>query len=600
MSDPQAAAPAKDRWFHSASEWLPFLETFRGYRPEFLKRDLVSSLTVALLDVPQGIAYALIAGLPPIYGLYSSIVLALVSALFINSNHMVCGPTNAIAVVVASVLVNASPEIRAEPAAAVAILTFMAGVAQFAFGALKAGTLAQFVSRSVLTGFTCGAGLLIALNQLAPLLGISIPRSENLVGQIGSTFSNIASANPVSVGLGVGTIAVLIAGKKWLPRVPWAIVVVAASAAAVKLFGLDAKGVSLVGAIPSSLPSFSLPPFDLGLIGEISGGALAIAILGCVESMSIAKSISVSSGQRMNSNQDFVGIGLAHVAGSFFGCMPGCGSFTRSALNFQSGARSRLSGVFCAGWVALALLLLGPAMSYIPKASLAGMLVMLGISLIKWKQVRVAVRSTRSDAWVFFLTLVATLFLHLDTAVYIGVISSLVLFLRKASAPHLVEYDIAGDTMREISGSSERSNPQISIIHVEGELFFGAAELFEDEVRRLAKDPSIRVVVLRMKNARHLDATAVMALDALHRFLVSQNRLLLVSGASADVIRVLRGSGALDRIGAGNVFPAEENLTMATRKALLRAKEFLGTGERPDVRIFYEKTRAEKGAGSMM
>jgi SulP family sulfate permease len=600
MSNPDSTESTPGKFFRQIGEWMPFLETFRRYTPKDFRADVMASVTVALLEIPQGIAYALIAGLHPVYGLYSSIVLALVSALFNHSNHMICGPTNAIAVMVASILATGSDSIRGNPAAAVSALTLMAGVAQFSFGALKAGALAQFVSRSVLVGFTCGVGLLIALGQLGPLLGIQVPGSASIFEQLGSIFAGIRTLNPVAALIGLASILTLLAGRRRFPKIPWALIVVGVSGAAVHCFELQNHGVGVVGQIPSSLPPFEPHLPNLAMIAELSGGALAVAILSSVASMSIAKSISISSDQRMNSNQDFIGIGLAHIAGAFFHCMPGCGSFTRAALNYRSGARTRLSGVMCSIWVGVAVIAAGPTMGLIPKAALAGMLIVLGIELFSPAQIRVSVRSTRSDAWVFTLTFAATVFLHLDTAVYIGVISSLVLFLRKASAPHLVEYDIEGDMMREIKDSSERSNPQISIIHVEGELFFGAAELFEDEVRRLAKDPSIRVVVLRMKNARHLDATAVMALDALHSFLVSQNRLLLVSGASSDVLRVLRGSGAVGRIGEENVFPAEENLTMATRKALLRAKAFLGKDERPDVRIFYEKSRAEKGKGSMM
>ncbi len=322
--------------------------------------------------------------------------------------------------------------------------------------------------------------------------------------------------------------------------------------------------------------------------------ALAIAILGCIETMSIAKSIAISSGQRLDTNQGFIGIGAANLVGALFQCMPGSGSFTRSAMNFQAGARTRFAGVMSGLWVAVIVLLFGRLARYIPAASLAGLLIVLGLRMVHLHQIRVAMRATRSDATVLALTFACALLLHLRMAIYVGVISSLVLFLRKASAPHLVEYDLDGDTMREIRDPGERSHPQISIIHVEGELFFGAAELFEDEVRRLASDPNIRVVVLRMKNARHLDATSVMALEALHKFMREDNRLLLVSGATADVMRVLRNSGLLAQVGEDCVFPAEENLTAATRKALARAQEFLGKEAKPEVRVFYEKTRAEQ------
>jgi sulfate permease, SulP family len=274
--------------------------------------------------------------------------------------------------------------------------------------------------------------------------------------------------------------------------------------------------------------------------------------------------------------------------------MPGGGSLTRSALNYQAGARTRVAVALCAAWVAVILVLLGPFAQFIPKAALAGMLVALGLRLVKWPEIRVALLTTKSDGAVLLITFGCTLMLHLDTAIYFGVVSSLVLFLRKASAPHLVEYNLEGDNFREIQNGKQRSTPEISIIHVEGELFFGAAELFEDEVRRLTRDPNIRVIILRMKNARHLDATAVMALEQLWRFLRSDDRLLVISGASPDVMRVLQRGGLLTKMGTENVFEAEENLTAATRKALQRAQQFLGKEVKPEVRVFYEKTRAEQ------
>jgi len=384
------------------------------------------------------------------------------------------------------------------------------------------------------------------------------------------------------------------AGKRWLPKLPIMLLAVALSAVCVAVLDLGAQGVTLIGDIPRGLPPFAIPRFSLTYVADLGGNALAIAILGCISTLSIAKGISLSTGQRPNNNQDFIGLGLAHLVGSFFHAIPGCGSFTRSALNHQTGARTRVAGMMSALWVAAILLALGPLARFIPKASLAGLLVVLGFSLIEWEDVRIALRSTKSDAAVLILTFFCTLFLNLDTAIYAGVISSLVLFLRKASAPHLVEYDLEGDRFREITEAAPRSNPEISIIHVEGELFFGAADLFEDEVRRLARDPNIRVVILRMKNARHIDATAVTALAVLWKFMRDNDRLLLISGPSPDVMRVLRDSGLLAKMGTENVFEAEENLTAATRKALQRAQQFIGKEFKPEIRVFYDKTQAEQ------
>jgi SulP family sulfate permease len=574
---------------------LPFWDTARHYSRDKLGRDLSASLTVALMNIPQGISFATIAGLPPVYGIYASIVLTLICSLLCNSQHLICGPTNAISIMVAGALLTAgNPAVRDNPVQAVLILTVMVGVIQLGFGLLKAGNLAQFISRSVLIGFTAGAGLLIALNQVPVFLGLTLPPVHHLLGRVSETWKHLAEVNFYAVGIGALTLVLLYAGKRWLPRWPTALFAMALATFLVWLFDLEKHGIKVAGALPAALPSFLVPGFDLGIVADLAGAAIAIALLGCVESLSIAKSISLLSGQKMNNNQDFVGLGISHIIGGFFQCMPGCGSFTRSILNFRAGAQTRFSGVFSAIWLSLLLLLLAPVAKTIPLAALAALLIFLGIGLIDWAHIKSSVLATKSDATVLLLTFFCTLFLHLDTAIYIGVLASLILFLRKASSPHLVEYNVEDDSMREIRTPKDRSHPEISIIHVEGELFFGAAEMFEEQVRLLAKDDNIRVIILRLKNARHLDATAVHAIEGLQRFLSQNGRLLLISGVPEDVHRVMRRSGLIAKLGEENVFPAEENLTVATRRALLRAREFLGTETSPDVRIFYDKSREDK------
>ncbi|MCX6908592.1 MAG: SulP family inorganic anion transporter [Verrucomicrobia bacterium] len=578
------------------TQWLPFIETARGYKRAWLLTDVSAGLTLALLSLPQAIAYAIMAGLPPIYGLYSCVVVGIVGSLMGSSEHLVPGPTNSVAILIGGMVMASSvPEVRENPTVVIPLLALLIGGTQLLFGLLKLGNLTQFVSRSVVVGFTAGAGLLIALNQLAPLLGVKQPDAGHMLEQVWMTLQQLDGTNFYALGIGLGTILVTATAPRWLPRwLPAPLVVVVVSAVVVEVFNLSAKGVMLVGDLPRTLPAVHLPLLNLRLIADIADDALAMAILGCIETLSIAKSIAMTTDQRVNNNQGCIGLGLGNIAAAFFQCMPGSGSFTRSAFNFLAGAKTRFAGVLSGLWIIAILTAFGHWVHYIPLASLAGLLVVLGFSMLQWHHIRVAFRATRSDAIVLVLTFVSALVLGLRQAIYVGVISSLVLFLRKASAPHLVEYDLAGDQMREINEHTERSHPEISIIHVEGELFFGAAELFEDEVRRLAHDRNIRVVILRMKNARHLDATAVMALEALLKFLRTDGRLLLISGPSAGVMGVLRRSGLLDEIGRDCVFESEENLTASTRKALVRARQFLGKEAKPEVRVFYEQSRAEK------
>ncbi len=563
-------------------------------RRPILRHDLVAGLTVALMSIPQGMAYAVIAGLPPVYGLYSSIVLTMVFALCGSSRYLVSGPTNAVSIMVASVsLAVVHPLADTNPMGVVVLLTFMVGSVQLLLGLLKVGNLSQFISNSVLMGYTAGAGLLIALNQCGPLLGVaSVDRGRHLLVRIGATLAQLPQANGYAALLGCGTVVLLLAGRRWRPHWPTPLLVMILTAAVAGLFGLEERGVPLVGHLSAVLPRLEWPPFQIGLVADLGSAAIAVALLGCIESLSIAKRIGMVSGRREDSNRDFIGLGLSHMLGSLFQCMPGGGSLTRSMLNYTAGARTRCAGVFSALWVAVILLLFGRWARFIPMASLAGLLVVLGLGLIDVRRIRYAVMATRSDAAVLGATFLATLLLHLDTAIYVGVLSSLALFLRKASAPHLVEYNLQEDILREISDPKERMHPAISIIHVEGELFFGAAEIFEDQMRRLVSDGNIRVVILRLKNARHLDATTLAALEGLYRYLEADGRLLLISGASPDVLRVLRRGGLLKVLGAANVFPAEGNLTAATGKALLRAQAFVGKATTPDLRVFYDSRHA--------
>ena len=284
-------------------------------------------------------------------------------------------------------------------------------------------------------------------------------------------------------------------------------------------------------------------------------------------------------------------MGAANIACALFGCVPGSSSFARSAVNFQSGARTQMASILSSFVVLLVLLFVTPVFNYIPVAALAAHLIRVGVKMINFHQIRIACRSTRSDAVVFVVTLASCLFLQLDTAIYVGIGVALALFLQKTSTPTLAEYAInAEGQFTELRDPNQRPHPQISIIHVEGDLYFGAADLFQEQVRRLAENQDIRIFILRMKNARHLDASTVMALETLHEYLRQTGRHLLISGSNRDVTRVLQQSGLLAQLGENNLFPAADQPMVATRLALKRAKELL-PDKNAQVRLFYETDR---------
>ena len=598
---------------------LPFAGPLRRYDFEKLRHDLRAALNVTLLAVSQAIAFAAIAGLPVVYGVLCTGVAALVAPLFSASRHTIMGPTNATAFMLFSFFA-VNPALAGRWGDLIPLLVLMVGIFATIGALLRIADLMQFVSRSVLVGYISGAAVLIVANQLIHLLAVGEWLEKDASASLISLLIGLIRALPhtdwVSLMIGAATLAFYYGLKKWKPRWPvFAISLVLASAC----FG--------------SLIRFHVQPFDgaetfvtfrlddlmprvpnlirEGVFNDISallGVALAIAFLATLENTLMAKALASRSGDHADVNQDMFSVGMANLASAFAGGMPASGSLTRSALNFESGARTRFASVF-SGVLSLGLAILiaasagwgVPLIDYIPKAALAALVIALSFSLFSRRNIRICLRSTNDDAVVLVTTFIATLLAPLHVAIFIGVAVSISLFLRKASKPHLVEYEFsdAGE-LREMGEKRKRPIPAISIVHVEGDLFFGAAELFRTQIQRTVSDPAIQVIILRLKNARHLDATSVMALEDLIRFMRGKGLHLIVSGASRDVYRVLKQSGVLKtlqdgcdrRAGESNLFLANpRNPNLSTRGALKRAQQLLGT-DKADIRIFYDPNQS--------
>jgi sulfate permease, SulP family len=584
---------------------LPLLLELRDYRFAKFKGDLFSAAMIAIVALPQAFAFALIVGLPPQAVLAGVIVGGFFSGLFNSSRHLIFGPTNTVSIVLAGTI-NALGASPLTPLEVTLLMGFLMGVFQLVAGLVRMGNLTQFISRSVIIGYGAGVGLLIIASQITNLLGLTAFRGANLFETLRHAVVNVAMGNLNAYAAIVGVTTLLMIGliRRRLPGWPEGLIALLFFGALSAGFQLEELGVRTVrdlGEVRASLPEFVGPPLQPHLLDAlplIASAALAMAILGMLEGVSISKTVASRSGQRVNPNQDIVGMGVGNIMASMFGAMPGSASFVRTATNYQSGGRTQVAGLIGAVLVGVVVLLFAPITNFVPMATLAALLVAIAWRMINREQILVAVRATRSDASVFFVTLAATLLLNLDTAIYVGIGISLALFLKKASSPYLVEYTFNDSgNLAELEDPTRRQNQQISIIHVEGELFFGAADLFQDQVRRLAEDENIRVFILRMKNARHLDATSVLALQQLLDYLRRTGRHLLISGISPDVSRVLRNSGVIHQLGADNVFPAEANPTLATKRALLRASHLLQTRS-ADVRIFYDLEKANKSASS--
>ncbi len=581
----------------------PLLRDATSYDRRNLRSDLLAGLTIATLTVPQSVAFALLIGIPVSAVLAASIVGTVICALYGSSHHLVFGPSNTLSLILASALVTLAAD-PLTPLQKVLLIGFLMGAIQLAAGLTDLGRFTQFVSRSVIVAYTTAAGILISFGQIENLTGLAAGSDPSLPGKLHhlATSALLLSFNRPTALVGLACLAAILWLRRWRPRWPDGLPVLALAGIAAYALGLDQYGVRLVrdlGSISDGVPFFSGFPLNaegLALLPKVTSLALAAAILGILEAVTIAKSLAARSGQHLDPNQELIGMGLGNLLGAGFGAMPGSASFLRSSTALQAGGRSQWAVVTSSVAVLLIVLVLAPFIGYVPVAAIAAYLFIIALRLIHWDQIRVVRCATSSDALVFWITLIAALFLELDTAIFTGIGVSLVLFLKKASAPTLVEHAFNDQgRLTRIDEPNRRNHPQVSIIHVEGDLFFGAADLFQDAIHKLAADPQIRIFVLRLKNARHLDATTVMAIGQLHDYLRGQDRHLLVSGVQPDIAAVLERSGLAAQLGAENIFRAELNPTLATKRALQRAQQILGL--RPELRIFYQQTPAhEPGA----
>ncbi|MBM3864137.1 MAG: SulP family inorganic anion transporter [Verrucomicrobia bacterium] len=599
-------------------DWFPFVGVLRHYDARKLRRDSRAALDVTLLAVPQSMALAAIAGLPVVQGMVCTAVAAMVAPLFCASRHTILGPTNATAFMLFSFF-SATPLLAARATDLVPLLVLMIGVFTVAGALLRMADLMQYVSRSVMVGYLSGAAVLIIANQAAHLLGIAntLPEGSaaSFPGLVLAVVSALPDAHIASIGIGLVTLGLHACITRWHPHWPaFAITLVLASAVMgpfVRAKVAPFEGVAVFDGFAIADLAPRVPDvFRADVFNDISvllGVAFAIAFLATLENSLMARTFASRTGDRPQVNQDMLATGMANVAVAFAGGMPASGSLTRSTLNFESGALTRFASFFSGMYgllLVVAVAALGdwdlPVVGYVPVPVLAALVIAIALPLFNLRNLRICLRTTGDDALVMLATFAATLIAPLHVAIFIGVAVSVGLFMRKASRPELVEYEFSEQgELREKEGSRSRPIPAVSIVHVEGDLFFGAADLFRSQVQRTVADPAIRVIILRLRNARNLDATSVMALEDLIRHLRERSLHLIVSGATREVYKVLKRSGVLEtlqdgcdrREGESNLFmTSARNPNLSTRAALLRAQQLLGTHE-ADVRIFHDATQ---------
>lgn len=566
----QAAGPLQ-HWLQHALEYLgsPAV-VLRGYQRKDLWPDLLAGLTVAIVLLPQAIAYALIAELPPQTGLYAAIMAAIVGALWGSSAHLHTGPTNAASLLVLSTLLPLYPPGSPEFLAAAGLMAVMVGIARLLMGLAHLGVLVNFVSDSVVIGFTAGAGILISLNQLKTLFRLDFPSSPSLFTTLAETFRNLPQTHLLSLLIGLGTLVVMVLIQRFRPRWPNGLIAMVLASACVAIFHLDQQGVGVLGELPRNLPPLArLPLFDLGLIGRISTGALAVSAIGLVEAMSIARSIAAQSGQHLDSNQEFVGQGLANIAAGFFSGYTCSGSFTRSAVNWNAGGRTPLASVFSGLWVLLALLVFAPLTAYLPRSALAGLLLFTAYRMIDRREMSRIWHASRGDSLIMVATLQATLLLPLEFAVLAGMIVSFVRYIVITSMPAVYPVVPDANFQHFVAQENMPACPQIGVINIGGSLYFGAAHHVEESIRaNMEAHPEQRYLLLRMHLVDHCDVSGIHMLEAVVRLYRQRGGDVYMAGVRHAVREQMKLLGFDHALGLDHFLTREDSISHLFHKVI--------------------------------
>lgn len=560
---------------------VPAIQSLRSYSLTALRADFLAGLSVAAVAVPQAMAYAVAAGVPPVHGLYTAIVMTGVGALFASSRQLVNGPTNVISIAVLSALAALPPE---QKLAGVFALTLLVGAFQTLITLLRLGDLTRYISHSVVVGFTLGASLLLAIDQMRNLLGwspIGAAHSHFLV-RTWQTWTSSGPPHLPTLLLGVGAIALVLGLRPLKKRLGWVLFpellfTVVVAACVVAALRLDHRGVRVVGAIHGGVPRFVWPQIPMGYWRELSESALAIATLGLLEALAMAKNLAGKTGQKFDLNQQCLSEGLANLAGSLFQCIPGSGSLTRSAINHQAGAYSQWSGIWSAVSVLLIMILFAPYARFIPSSALAGILMVTALGMVDWKALPFHLRATRFDAFIVLTTAVAAVGVSIEFCIVIGVVASFLLAVPRAGRMTRTEFVVHPNGVVRERADDEPANPHMLLFGLEGELFFGSTMALDEHLNWFEKRAAAgaKVIVLRVKRLRNPDAVGMREVDEFIRRMNELGVRVILAGVPRDLLDGLRAAGALDRLGPDQVFSERQKRGSSTMEAVAAAYAYL-------------------------
>ncbi len=561
------------------SQFVPFLRWLPQVTKEDIKVDFMAGLAGAIVVLPQGVAFATIAGMPPEYGLYAGMIPAMVAALFGSSRHLVSGPTTAASIVLFSALSLLATPGSQEYVGLALTLTLMVGLLELALGLARLGALVNFISHSVIVGFTAGAAVLIAAKQLKHFFGVEIDSSGHLHDILLNFGSHIVDINPYATAVALATLLSGIAIKRWFPKLPYLILCMIFGGLVAYglnlLFGETVTHIAQVGALPAGLPPLSHPDFNLDHIKALAPTALAVTLFALTEAVSIGRSLAARGGYRIDGNQEFIGQGLSNIAGSFFSGYVATGSFNRSGLNYEAGARTPLAAMFAGLLLIFIVVLVAPLAAYLPKAAMAGVLFIVAWGLIDFGQIAHIFQASRRETSVLLVTLLSALFLELEFAIFAGVLLSLVLYLERVSKP-AIRSRVPDPSLPKrplVTNPDLPECPQFKIIRIDGSLFFGSVNHVQEAFDRIrVEQPEQKHLAIACQGINFVDLQGGEAL-------VEEAKRRKAAGGDLYLINVKQGlwdtldrCGCLDEIGPEHVFQGKTAAIHAVYQKLDKAR----------------------------
>jgi SulP family sulfate permease len=542
---------------------LPFLKWWPRVNRVTMRADLLAGATGAILVLPQGVAFATIAGMPPEYGLYAAIIPTIIAAFFGSSWHLMGGPTTATSIVIFSTMSTVADPGTNEYIQLVLVMSLLAGIFKLMMGLLRMGVLVNFVSQTVVVGFTAGAGLLIAASQIQHYFGVSMPRGLGFADTLGFLATHLRDIDWYVASVATITLLSGIAMRRRWPRFPYmigAMVVGAVYAYLLRFipgFTLS-HHIATVPALPGPIPAFAPPRFSLEALRKTASAAVVVGIVGLAEAISIARAIAARSEQRIDANQEFIGQGLANITGALFSAYAASGSLNRTGLNYEAGAKTPLASVFSALFLVLVLFAVAPLAQYLPIPAMAGVLLLVAWGLVDLKRIRKIFRISRSESVVLAVTLLATLLVELGFAIYLGVMLSLMLYLGRTSQPRVVRIEPDpvehARALASIPGLPDSS--EVRMIRIEGSIFFGAIEHVRTALQDLdPHEAACKHVVIDAVRVNFIDAAGAKMLGEEAARRRRLGGALYLYRVNDEVLRVLSRSGRIDEIGRHNVVP---------------------------------------------